>query len=184
MAWCCQAISPYLSLYWPISLSPYGITRPQWVNYEVSFVSFISDLFCIYMRPTNERRYNVTSSLIGWAHTQNDFWINDQPWICTTSHVVIVLDPCNGIPQNSIYICYIVIEWKFDLSSANLFNINRQICRILLYHQWRYTTQGNWKSYGLLYPRPTKLEGGILDSPCPSVCPSVRLSVDDMVSGA
>ena len=35
-----------------------------------------------------------------------------------------------------------------------------------------------------LYPRPTKLEGGILDSPCPSVCSSVRLSVDDMVSGA
>ena len=34
------------------------------------------------------------------------------------------------------------------------------------------------------YPRPTKLEGGILDSPCPSVCPSVRLSVDGMVSGA
>ena len=28
-----------------------------------------------------------------------------------------------------------------------------------------------------LYPRPTKLEGGILDSPCPSVCPSVRLSI-------
>ena len=25
----------------------------------------------------------------------------------------------------------------------------------------------------LLYPSPTKLEGGILDSPCPSVCPSV-----------
>ena len=29
------------------------------------------------MRPTNEgRRYNVTSSLIGWAHSQND------PWLC------------------------------------------------------------------------------------------------------
>ena len=27
------------------------------------------------MRPANEiRRYNVTSSLIGWAHTQNDPW--------------------------------------------------------------------------------------------------------------
>ena len=26
-----------------------------------------------YMRPANERRrYNVTSSLIGWAHTEND----------------------------------------------------------------------------------------------------------------
>ena len=29
----------------------------------------------------------------------------------------------------------------------------------------------------LLYPRPTKLEGGILDSPCPSVRLSVRPSV-------
>ena len=29
------------------------------------------------MCPTNERwRYNVTSSLIGWAHTQNDPWVN------------------------------------------------------------------------------------------------------------
>ena len=27
------------------------------------------------------------------------------------------------------------------------------------------------------YASPTKLEGGILDSPCPSVCPSVRLSI-------
>ena len=28
------------------------------------------------MRPANERRrYNVTSSLIGWAYTQNDSWI-------------------------------------------------------------------------------------------------------------
>ena len=27
----------------------------------------------VYMRPNNERRrYNVTSPLIGWAHTQND----------------------------------------------------------------------------------------------------------------
>ena len=31
--------------------------------------------------------------------------------------------------------------------------------------------------YKYLYPRPTKLEGGILDSPCPSVRPSVRPSV-------
>ena len=27
----------------------------------------------LYMQPANERwRYNVTSSLIGWAHIQND----------------------------------------------------------------------------------------------------------------
>ena len=32
MAWCRQAASHYLSQCWPSSMSPYGITRPQWVN--------------------------------------------------------------------------------------------------------------------------------------------------------
>ena len=31
MAWCRQARSHYLSQCWPRSLSPYGVTRPQWV---------------------------------------------------------------------------------------------------------------------------------------------------------
>ena len=30
MAWCHQATSHYLSQCWPRSLSPYGVTRPQW----------------------------------------------------------------------------------------------------------------------------------------------------------
>ena len=32
MAWCRQATSHYLSQCWPRSLSPYGFTRPQWVE--------------------------------------------------------------------------------------------------------------------------------------------------------
>ena len=32
MAWCRQATSHYLSQYWPRSLTPYGVTRPQWVK--------------------------------------------------------------------------------------------------------------------------------------------------------
>ena len=32
MAWCRQATSHYLSQCWPKSMSPNGITRPQWVN--------------------------------------------------------------------------------------------------------------------------------------------------------
>ena len=32
MAWCRQATSHYLNQCWPRSMSPYGITRPQWVN--------------------------------------------------------------------------------------------------------------------------------------------------------
>ena len=36
MAWCRQAASHYLSQCCPSSLSPYGVTRPQWVNSQVS----------------------------------------------------------------------------------------------------------------------------------------------------
>ena len=32
IAWCRQATSHYLSQWWPRSLSPYGVTRPQWVK--------------------------------------------------------------------------------------------------------------------------------------------------------
>ena len=32
MAWCRQAPIHYLSQCWPRSFSPYGVTRPQWVN--------------------------------------------------------------------------------------------------------------------------------------------------------
>ena len=32
MAWCRQATSHYLSQCWPRSLSPYGVTLPQWIN--------------------------------------------------------------------------------------------------------------------------------------------------------
>ena len=32
MAWCRLATSHYLNQCWPSSMSPYGITRPQWVN--------------------------------------------------------------------------------------------------------------------------------------------------------
>ena len=35
MAWCRQATSHYLSQCWPRFMSPYGVTRPQWV--KISF---------------------------------------------------------------------------------------------------------------------------------------------------
>ena len=37
MAWCRQATSHYLSQCWPRSLSPYGVTRPQWVKFDGLF---------------------------------------------------------------------------------------------------------------------------------------------------
>ena len=52
MAWCCQATSHYLSQCWPRSLSPYGITRPQRVNF-----------------PNKELCFHVTSITTVVVHT-------------------------------------------------------------------------------------------------------------------
>ena len=46
MAWCRQATSHYLSQCWPRSMSPNGVTRPQWVNWlnmTVTHHSFIAN---------------------------------------------------------------------------------------------------------------------------------------------
>ena len=41
MAWCRQATSHYLSQCWPRSMSPNGVTRPQWVNpYVLDLILF------------------------------------------------------------------------------------------------------------------------------------------------
>ena len=45
MAWCRQATSHYLSQCWPRSLSPYGITRPQWVNWVVTISVWSGHLY-------------------------------------------------------------------------------------------------------------------------------------------
>ena len=40
MTWCRQAPSHYLSQCWPRSMSPWSITRPQWVKEEASSCPF------------------------------------------------------------------------------------------------------------------------------------------------
>ena len=46
MAWCRQATGLYLSQCWPRSLSPYGVTRPQWDNKIIqSFIFIYSNKF-------------------------------------------------------------------------------------------------------------------------------------------
>ena len=35
-----DSIKPYISQSWPSSMSPYGVTRPQWVNLEYSKMSY------------------------------------------------------------------------------------------------------------------------------------------------
>ena len=57
MAWCRQATSHYLSQYWPCSLSPYGITRPEWVKDGNGFMTL--DLKCQTL---------IQLDLLQWSH--------------------------------------------------------------------------------------------------------------------
>ena len=41
---CLTAPSHYLSQSWPRSLSPYGVTRPQWVNLKMNASPYIYDI--------------------------------------------------------------------------------------------------------------------------------------------
>ena len=55
VAWCCHATSHYLNQCWPRSISPYGVTRPQWVNDNIN--TLYAELFCICKFST--QRVNV-----------------------------------------------------------------------------------------------------------------------------
>ena len=56
MVWCRQATSHYQNQCWPRSMSPYGVTRPQWVNSSPPGQNghrFTDDIFrCIFVNET------------------------------------------------------------------------------------------------------------------------------------
>ena len=54
MAWCRQATSHYLSQCWPISLSPYDVTRPQWVNGLMEVIRPLADILLTWILSSSE----------------------------------------------------------------------------------------------------------------------------------
>ena len=80
MAWSRQASSHYLSQCWPRSMSPYGVTKPQWVKY-------------IYLEKTLNRAPGNTdvSQYAWWMSVEwrnvNDARLDkmqDQKWSCVS----------------------------------------------------------------------------------------------------
>ena len=69
-AWCRQATSHYLSQCWPRSMSPYGVTRPQWLkNKSYLFlwchVKIIFGFAYISDRDLNDYRFaNINTMMI------------------------------------------------------------------------------------------------------------------------
>ena len=82
MAWCRQATSHYLSQCWPRSMSPYGVTRPQWVNPSSTIL-----LPSAHTRPASPVYDDDPWCLDIWWSTHNPAWScqgEPQPRNCQT----------------------------------------------------------------------------------------------------
>ena len=96
MVWCHQATSHYLSQCWPRSLSPYDVSRPQWVNSiapgrcSSNFKSMIFNFFIIQASNTGTRcetalrwmPLNLTNEestlvqVMAWCHQASSHYLN------------------------------------------------------------------------------------------------------------
>ena len=68
MALCHQAINHFLSQCWPVSMSPYGVTRPQWVS-----CIYISGNVDMYIRKFKKNIY-LLFSIIPWWWNVVCYW--------------------------------------------------------------------------------------------------------------
>ena len=73
MAWCRQATSHYMSQWWPWSMSPYGITRPQWV--DLIMLSWHGNVLYhwSFVRRIHQFSYWVAEHVMSWipSHRKN-----------------------------------------------------------------------------------------------------------------
>ena len=87
------------------------------------------------MRPANERRcYNLTSSLIGWAHTQNDPWASAGTLLASLDPYLYgakkrwneLVSPLFCLSYDIIYIicCSFVVAWNNNIFGYVIYNIS------------------------------------------------------------
>ena len=79
-------------------------------------MSWTRTILC--MRPASgRRRYNITSSLIGWAHTQND------PCLSTSSEPETHFTKCLCV-HDSDSITILTIQWNYNFAHVAVLNCN------------------------------------------------------------
>ena len=99
MAWCRQATNHYLSQCWPTSLSPYGVTRPQWVNSSAIYLLKWAEPVIANMTPVVEAPW-ITSwdpwsfNLCGFVHLEVSIYM--------TLFFLNVLSPNRFLPSAAI----------------------------------------------------------------------------------
>ena len=135
MAWCHQATSHYLSQCWPRSMSPYGITRPQWVKIlrPIQYSQHLLDgiLKLVFLKKINGIKIliDIPWSLllrVQWALNQNCFrkwldfkqmpgcYLNQQGPILPTFLWVNLAKELSCISNISVYLTsMILLQYSF-----------------------------------------------------------------------
>ena len=68
MAWCRQATTHYLSQCWPSSMSPYGVTRPQWLLIGVRVYRYNTDTQNMMVKVMYNRHHSYMSMQINYPN--------------------------------------------------------------------------------------------------------------------
>ena len=103
MAWCRQATSHYLSQCWPRSLSPYDVTRPQWV--KSTWIYLAESTSC----PSNFREFGIKMKLFAFKKINLQMLSANCPPFCL-SLIVLTWSPRGGWLQPTTTIPY--IKWS------------------------------------------------------------------------
>ena len=110
MAWCHQVTSHYLSQCWTRSMSPYGITRPQWVNRCINCCICCETGFCATFQVMVGQSTHITTVQATIFHVNQQYvmtYCNQSYW---HTHE---LDPCCSW-SDFIYFCS---KWNFGFFS-------------------------------------------------------------------
>ena len=131
MVWCRQATSHYLNQCWPRSTSPYGVTRPQWVNSltpERCGSDYKSNVFKIIIQNDNVKIIiqnsnmdicfeiplaSVCSGFINSLRPSDAFWRHR-----SGSPLAQVMACCLTAPSHFLNQCWLIIS-KIKLHSSD-----------------------------------------------------------------
>ena len=149
MAWCRQATGHYLSQCWPISLSPYGVTRPQWVNNNVHIRVASPIVFQIAGKPDFNSLFKLPrQQTSGLVKRRDDILLGHRPLLGNNkkSPKLCIVDPLWGESNGHWW-----IPLKIWVSKAKSGSVS-----------WRITTQavgggGPWTSFYIPSVIPFKM---------------------------
>ena len=163
MAWCHQATSHHLSQCWPRSMSPYGVTRPQWVN---SCGSWLLAAWPSFQMLILEKHFNLCSHMFLAATKQLYDWFS--PSVCPSVRpsvrpsVCLSVTPFSPCSHHRFIMKFsgVITMVKSDVhakgqgqrSKVKVTEVNTQLSRFrtltpVWIHIWQWNHAHSWKQH-------------------------------------